>query len=289
MSKKYNDDEYGYSDEGFEKDECEDNLDSLKIYSKEISDISLLTAEEEKELSIMIAGGDIKARNELVDHNLRLVLKVIKDFECSSISASDLIQAGNMGLLLAASRFDYRKGKFSTFAVPYIKGHILEEIQSHNHLIRLPSNAMADLRRYKKFAERITGETGEEPSIEMVAEEMGKSKEYVYKLYLYACNMISLDQPFGEDDDLTLVDTISYDDSYGDPETTVLRNDENSRLYDAIGKLSPMEKEIAEAQIESSDSLNIRELADRYGVHPKEVANCKLKLPERLRELMDCA
>lgn len=204
------------NDDDYEKESPLDNGftdDLLKVYLKEIGKIPVLTPEEEIALAIRIEQGDETARKQLVDSNLRLVVSVAKRFaRGNGMSMLDLIQEGNMGLMKAVDKFEYKKGfKFSTYAMWWIRQSVSRAISDQSKTIRIPVHMRENMNRMGRIMRQYTTENGRSPSAEELAELTGNSTKRVEEILQLYGDTLSLDNPVGEDEDTTLGDFITAD------------------------------------------------------------------------------
>lgn len=182
---------------------------SLERYLREIGKIEMISAEEEVRLAALIKAGDRKALNRLVQANLRFVVSVAKQYQGQGLSLADLINEGNMGLIKAAERFDDTRGfKFISFAVWWIRQSILYAITANSRMIRLPLNKMALKKRIVKMQSLLEQQLERSPSTEELAEAMSMELEDIHASLGMEEHHVSLDVPFAEGDDITLLDTL---------------------------------------------------------------------------------
>ena len=178
---------------------------SMKLYFKEMSAISLLTAEEEKELALKAIAGDLTARNKLVEANLRLVVSLAKHYQGCGMSLQDLIQEGNIGLIKAVEKFDVSKGfRFSTYAAWWINQTIGRAIADQSKTIRVPVHMTENINKLRKASRELTVSLGHEPTVEDIAEALKVSVKEVEEIKSYMTDVTSLDVKVGEDEDATI-------------------------------------------------------------------------------------
>ena len=175
--------------------------DSLRLYLREISRISLLTASRESYLAEHIEMGDKDARNQLIEANLRLVVSIAKKYVGQGLSLEDLIGEGNIGLIRAVTKFDYRKGfRFSTYATWWIKQAITRAILEGTRVVRLPVYIMEEVMRVKRMMRQLYQELGREPTPEMIGQRLGMTADRVSELLIWAEKVFSLDAPLSEEE-----------------------------------------------------------------------------------------
>src|SRR5579863_6491462 len=183
--------------------------DSVKQYLKEIGTYPLLAAEQELQLAERVARGDLRARQKLIEANLRLVVSVAKRYSNQGLPLLDMIQEGNIGLMRAAQKFDYRRGfRFSTYATWWIRQAISRAIAEHSRTIHIPVHVVELIYKLKRISRKIYQDTGREPTPDLIAEEAGLPKERVIDLLSMAEQPISLDAPMADDEQYHLADVL---------------------------------------------------------------------------------
>src|SRR5690242_13232255 len=183
--------------------------DSVKQYLKEIGTYPLLTAEQELQLAERVAHGDLRARQKLIEANLRLVVSVAKRYSNQGLPLLDMVQEGNIGLMRAAQKFDYRRGfRFSTYATWWIRQAISRAIAEHSRTIHIPVHVVEFIYKIKRIARRIYQEQGVEALPEQLAAEVGLTKERVVELLNVSDQPVSLDAPMADDEQYHLADTL---------------------------------------------------------------------------------
>ena len=183
--------------------------DSVKLYLKEIGRYPLLNGEDELRLAERIAHGDEQALRILVETNLRLVVSIAKKYASQGMPLLDLIQEGNLGLMRAAQKFDYRRGhRFSTYATWWIRQAISRAIAEHSHAVHIPVHVVELIYKLKRISRRLYQETGHEPTPEVIAAEVGLPKERVTELLSMAEQPVSLDAPLADDEQYHLADVL---------------------------------------------------------------------------------
>lgn len=183
--------------------------DPVRLYLKEIGKVSLLTMEEELELAKQIEQGDELAKQRLVEANLRLVVSIAKRYTGRGMQFLDLIQEGNLGLMKAVDKFDYRKGyKFSTYATWWIRQAITRAIADQARTIRIPVHMVEHINRLIRISRQLLQELGREPTVEEIAEKMELPVERVQEIRKISQEPVSLETPVGEEEESHLGDFI---------------------------------------------------------------------------------
>ena len=268
---------------------------SLKLYFKEMSAISLLTAEEEQALAARIAEGDQSAKDELVEANLRLVVSLAKHYQGCGISLQDLIQEGNVGLMKAAEKFDASKGfKFSTYAAWWIKQTITRAIADQSKTIRIPVHMTENINRIRKVSRDLTTTLGHEPTDAEIAKEMNVTVEEVKLFKSYMADVTSLDIQVGEDEDTTIGSLIE-DTNCVNPEKAAVKEAEKEILYSVLDTLSDREKDILIKRfgLEDGKPKTLEEVGMTYNLTKERIrqienkALMKLRHPSRAKMLRD--
>ena len=188
--------------------------DPVRMYLKEIGKVPLLTADEEIELAKRMEEGDVDAKHRLCEANLRLVVSIAKRYVGRGMLFLDLIQEGNLGLIKAVDKFDYRKGyKFSTYATWWIRQAITRAIADQARTIRIPVHMVETINKLIRVSRQLLQEYGREPLPEEIAEEMGISEDKVREIIKIAQEPVSLETPIGEEEDSHLGDFLPDEDA----------------------------------------------------------------------------
>ena len=235
--------------------------DSVRLYLKEISNYPLLSPEEEEELAKRIEAGDSYARDRLAQSNLRLVVNIAKRYKNSSMSFLDLIQEGNIGLMRAVDKFDYRKGfRFSTYATWWIRQAISRAINDQSRTIRMPVHQCEQVNRIKRVSRKLSLELGRDATTQDLADALDMSEAQVVKTLKYAQDAVSLDTLVGEDKDSALSDYIR-DETSPQPEETIVASSLRDALLDVLSCLTEREEQILRMRFGLDDD-NPRTLDD---------------------------
>lgn len=254
--------------------------DSLRLYLREISRIPLLAAADEARLAERAEQSDKEARNHLIEANLRLVVSIAKKYVGQGLSLEDLIGEGNIGLIRAVTKFDYRKGfRFSTYATWWIKQAITRAILEGTRVVRLPVYIMEEVMRVKRTTRQLYQELGREPSPEIIGERLGMTPERVSELMIWAEKVFSLDAPLSDEEENTLGDIIEDVREKGPMEATdqqLLREE----IRKVLGQLTLRERQVIELRFGLLDDHD----------HTLEEVGKKLKVTrERVRQIEERA
>ncbi|MEE3232928.1 MAG: RNA polymerase sigma factor RpoD/SigA [Candidatus Latescibacterota bacterium] len=267
---------------------------TLRLYFDDISDSRPLSREREVALSARIVEGDMQARDELVNANLRFVIDVAKNYQNRGLSLSDLISAGNVGLLTAAERFDGTKGyKFISYAVWWIKQSILQSIAEQARTVRLPLNKLSLLKDISKASRKLGQGRESEPAVEEIANELDVSEREVLDTMMSARSLRSLDETFDQDDERSLINIIA-DENQATPDQNVFENASRSQMEEALEVLDKRELRIIRLYfgLDGSEALTLEEIGGMMGLtrervrQLKERALGKLRHPSRYQALL---
>jgi RNA polymerase primary sigma factor len=269
--------------------------DPVRMYLKEIGRVNLLTAAEEVELAKRIEAGDEEARHKLTEANLRLVVSIAKKYIGRGMSFLDLIQEGNMGLIRAVEKFDYRKGyKFSTYATWWIRQAITRAIADQARTIRIPVHMVETINKLIRVSRKLSQELGREPTEEEIGQAMGISAEKVREVMRVSMEPVSLETPIGEEEDSHLGDFVEDKEAPSPPEAaskTMLR----SEVEDVLDTLTPRERRVLQLRFGLLDGhqRTLEEVGKRFGVTRERIRQIeakalrKLRHPSRARRLKD--
>ena len=269
--------------------------DPVRMYLKEIGRISLLTPEEEMELSIRVANGDEEAKNKLAESNLRLVVSIAKRYVGRGLLFLDLIQEGNIGLMKAVDKFDYDKGyKFSTYATWWIRQAITRALADQARTIRVPVHMVETINKMARIQRQLTLELNREPSEEELAKKMGISVEKVREVIKISQDPVSLETPIGEEDDSHLGDFVQ-DISTMTPEEYATNEILKEEIKSVLETLQEREQEVLELRFGLIDgtSHTLEEVGKRFNVTRERIRQIeakalrKLRHPSRAKKLKD--
>ena len=269
--------------------------DPVRMYLKEIGRISLLSPDEEAELSLKVADGDEFARNRLAEANLRLVVSIAKRYVGRGLLFLDLIQEGNIGLMKAVEKFDYEKGfKFSTYATWWIRQAITRALADQARTIRVPVHMVETINKMARIQRQMTLELNREPSDEEIAKKMGISVDRVREVMKISQDPVSLETPIGEEDDSHLGDFIK-DESSLSPEEYATNEILKEEIKSVLSTLQPREQQVLELRFGLIDgtSYTLEEVGKRFNVTRERIRQIeakalrKLRHPSRAKKLKD--
>lgn len=285
---------FSQNDESEEEELLEDDLsvppgvkinDPVRMYLKEIGRVPLLSAQEEVELATRIEQGDEEAKRRLAEANLRLVVSIAKRYVGRGMLFLDLIQEGNMGLIKAVEKFDYRKGfKFSTYATWWIRQAITRAIADQARTIRIPVHMVETINKLIRVSRQLLQELGREPTPEEIAEEMGLSPEKVREIMKIAQEPVSLETPIGEEDDSHLGDFIPDDDAQA-PADAAAYELLKEQLKDVLDTLSDREENVLRLRFGLDDgrTRTLEEVGKVFGVTRERIRQIEAKALRKLR------
>lgn len=259
--------------------------DPVRMYLKEIGRVPLLSAEEEIELAKRIEKGDEEAKRRLAEANLRLVVSIAKRYVGRGMLFLDLIQEGNMGLIKAVEKFDYRKGyKFSTYATWWIRQAITRAIADQARTIRIPVHMVETINKLIRVSRQLLQDLGREPSPEEIAKEMDLSVEKVREIMKIAQEPVSLETPIGEEDDSHLGDFIEDQDALA-PSDAAAYELLKEQLEDVLDTLTEREENVLRLRFGLDDgrTRTLEEVGKVFGVTRERIRQIEAKALRKLR------
>jgi RNA polymerase primary sigma factor len=274
----------------------EPSLDSLRLYLREIGKVALLTADQEVYLAKRIERGDMSAKTQMTEANLRLVVSIAKGYLGRGLSFLDLIQEGSLGLIRAVEKFDYRKGyKFSTYATWWIRQAVTRAIADKARTIRIPVHMVEKLNKVVHIERQLVQRLGREPRPDEIAEELEMTTAEVREILRMAQHPISLEKPIGEEEDSELGDFVEDDQAespFDSASLTLRRTD----IEQALSSLPDRERRVIELRfgLDGSQPRTLEEVGKAFGVtreRIRQIENNTLKKLETLPEaqgLKDC-
>ncbi len=269
--------------------------DPVRMYLKEIGKIPLLTPDVEVKLAKRIEAGDEEAKKKLAEANLRLVVSIAKRYVGRGMLFLDLIQEGNLGLIKAVEKFDYRKGfKFSTYATWWIRQAITRSIADQARTIRIPVHMVETINRFIRVSRQLLQRLGREPTPEEIAKEMDVSVDKVREIMKIAQEPVSLETPIGEEEDSHLGDFIPDDEAPApaDAATFLMLKEQ---LKDVLDTLTPREEKVLRLRFGLDDgrARTLEEVGKEFNVTRERIRQIeakalrKLRHPSRSKKLKD--
>ena len=262
-----------------------DRENTVSLYFNDIASSTPLSREREVELAELIKDGDMLARNELVQANLRFVVDVAKNYQNRGLSLSDLISAGNVGLMTAAERFDGEKGyKFISYAVWWIRQSILQTLAEHVRTVRLPLNKLSLLKEIADVSRRLGQGRESDPDVDEIAAELDVPTEEVLDTMLSARSVRSLDETFEEDDRRNLFN-ILIDESEESPDADLLRQSAKNQVDGVLTSLSDREQHVIRRYfgLDGNEALTLDRIGHQIGVTRERVRQIKESALTKLR------
>lgn len=269
--------------------------DPVRMYLKEIGKIPLLTTDQEIELAKRMELGDQSAKKRLAEANLRLVVSIAKKYVGRGMQFLDLIQEGNLGLIKAVEKFDYRKGyKFSTYATWWIRQAITRAIADQSRTIRIPVHMVETINKLIRVSRQLLQELGREPTPEEIAEEMNMPVERVREILKISQEPVSLETPIGEEEDSHLGDFIQ-DDNVPVPADAAAFTLLKEQLVEVLSTLTEREQKVLRLRFGLDDgrARTLEEVGKEFSVTRERIRQIeakalrKLRHPSRSRKLKD--
>ena len=269
--------------------------DPIRMYLKEIGKIPLLTADEEVALAKRIEAGDQTAKDELIQANLRLVVSIAGHYNNRGMQYLDLIQEGNMGLIKAADKFDYRKGfKFSTYATWWIRQSITRALADQARTIRIPVHMVETINRLIRTSRQLMQDLGREPTTAEIADAMHLTEARVQEIIKIAQDPVSLETPIGEEEDSHLGDFIPDEDAPAPAEAASFAL-MKEQLMEVLDTLTPREEKVLRLRFGLDDGRQrtLEEVGKEFNVTRERIRQIeakalrKLRHPSRSKKLRD--
>ena len=259
--------------------------DAVKLYFQQINQIPLLSPEKEKELGQLAFQGDENAQNQLVEHNLRLVISIAKRYCGCGLSFLDLIQEGNLGLIDASKRFDVSKGcKFSTYATWWIRQAISKALMSQSRSIRIPAHINDLIAKIKKMSHTLSQKLNRTPTREEIALALKVDIEKVNMALDMSQSLSSLDTPLEEDGDTTMADCIP-DKHLEDPLANLIAEQDSETIEMIFNSLNSKEAKVLKMRfgIGYNEPMTLEEVGEHYNLTKERIRQIELKALRKLR------
>ena len=258
--------------------------EALDKYLQEIGKEEMISVEEEVELAQRIRKGDRKALERLTKANLRFVVSVAKQYQNQGLSLPDLINEGNLGLIKAAEKFDETRGfKFISYAVWWIRQSILQAIAEQSRIVRLPLNQVGSVNKINKVLSKFEQENERRPSVEEISEKLDIPEDKVDEAMSVNSRHVSVDAPFVDGEDNSLLDVLVNDDAPMADKTLVMES-LKAEINNALKTLNERERNVIEAFYGiNQPELTLEEIGSKYGLTRERVRQIKEKAIRRLR------
>lgn len=262
--------------------------EGIPSYLSRLTQAPLLTAEEEKELTRAARKGCTESRRRLIESNMRLVINIAKSYHSRQIPLEDLIQEGAIGLMHAAERFDPDKGfRFSTYATHWIRQSIGRAIDNKAKAIRIPAHISQTLRKIERTRMQLLEDTGQEPSLDQIARELGLSTKRLQALFQASQELLSLDMRVGDKESTTLGAMIQ-DDSAKDPEAQVLSAEVIEELHEIMMELNERERKVITRRLRAHNPHSgqfRKELSEEMEMSRDMVRQIEVQAIRKLRQV----
>ena len=263
--------------------------DPVRMYLKEIGKVPLLTAQQEVSLARRYERGDAEAKRQLIEANLRLVVSVARRYANRGLGLLDLIQEGNLGLIRAVEKFDYRRGfKFSTYATWWIRQAITRAIADKSRTIRIPVHMVETINKLIRIQRRLLQDMGREPTPEEIGDEMGITPERVREILKISQEPVSLHSPVGDEGDSTLVEFIE-DDGAVAPHDAVGEIIQSEELARVLSLLTHRERKVIELRfgLKGEPPRTLEEVGQKFGVTRERIRQIEAKTLAKLKSYRD--
>ncbi len=263
--------------------------DLIDLYLKEIGGIPLLSPEEEVQLAKRIAEGDIEARKAMIVSNLKLVVSIAKQFIGRGVPLMDLIAEGNLGLIKAVDKFDYRRGnRFSTYASWWIRQSVSRSIADQGRTIRLPVHMIELINKWLRTSRQLTQKYGRRPTTSEIAKEMGVTEDKVKRIAKLAQKPASLETPLSDDDDEYQLLDLLADINAASPNDQLDHELQWEEVMKLLENLKEREKEILILRFGLNDNIprTLEEIGERFGLTRERVRQIEAESISKLRKII---
>jgi len=272
----------------FSKRESTANAEPLRLYLNEIEKISLLTAEEEKELSEKIQKGNKAAQRKMIRANLRLVVNIAKRYNHLGLPLSDLIEEGNLGLMKAVKKYNGKKGyRFSTYASWWIKQAVTRALSNQGKMIRVPAYMFESIAKWKKVTAALSQKLGRRPTLREISKAMDLSQDKIREIKRIITKPASLSAPVSGDGTVELIDLLE-DESVAAPSGGVEEIIQHERIEELLDILSDREREVLSLRFGLKDGVRhtLREIAKKFKLTRERVRQIESRAIDKLREFI---
>jgi RNA polymerase primary sigma factor len=263
------------------------NLDSLRLYLRSIGQVELLTATQEVELARRIERGDMEAKRQMVEANLRLVVSIAKGYLGRGLGFLDLIQEGSLGLIRAVEKFDYRRGyKFSTYATWWIRQAVTRAVADKSRSIRIPVHMVEKLNRVHFVERQLVQDLGREPEPFEIARELGWSVQEVRDVWRVSQVPVSLEKPVGEGEETELADLVK-DENAMEPFDEASLNIRSESVRKVLGGLPDREREVLVMRygLGGQNPLTLEQCGEAFGVTRERVRQIETSTLRKIKNL----
>ncbi len=265
----------------------EATLDSLRLYLRSIGQVELLNAQQEVELAKRIERGDMEAKRQMVEANLRLVVSIAKSYLGRGLSFLDLIQEGSLGLIRAVEKFDYRRGyKFSTYATWWIRQAVTRAVADKSRSIRIPVHMVEKLNRVHFVERQLVQDLGREPEPEEIAKELGWTLQEVRDVWRVSQTPISLEKPVGEGEETELGDLVK-DENQKEPFDEDSLNMRSEGVRKVLAGLTDRERQVIEMRygLGGFDPRTLEQCGEAFGVTRERVRQIETSTLRKIKGL----
>lgn len=271
--------------EGFQESDSGNVSDPIHMYLKEIGQVPLLSPEEEVELARRVEQGDDDAKRKLEEANLRLVVSIAKHYTGHGMSLMDLIQEGNLGLIRAVEKYDYRKGfRFSTYATWWIRQSITRAIADQGRTIRIPVHMVENINKVNRVSRNLVQKLGRDPTPEEIAEELHMTPDRVREIQKISREPVSMETPVGDEEDSSLGDFIR-DDTTPVPADEAAYSMLKDQIQEILSDLTPREQQVLRLRYGLDDSRphTLEEVGRQLNVTRERIRQIEAKALRKLK------
>jgi len=270
-----------------ESNSSREDASVLSFYMKELNKIPLLTREEEVDLAIKAKNGDQRAHDKMIESNLRFVVKIAKNYQNQGLPLADIINEGNIGLMIALDKFDVDKGyHFISYAVWWIRQSIVKAINEKSRAVRLPLNRSNELLQIQKAQKALMHENGQEPTVEEIAHETGLDSSNVDVLMSISRDLISLDAPVFTDNQTSSIGDY-IESSHATPDEQVMNTLLIEDINEALNILTDKEKDILEHRfgLNGKAQMSLKEIGELYNLTKERIRQIEKKTIMKLKDV----